>query len=241
MSSTRTLPTVAVAVLAILGCDQRRAIHPLDSGGPALSDLAGVNCETQIIPDPECNNSGAPVGEPYDIVYDSLEVQATASAEAYEDLESAACPRWITGRTTALTRDPSTGYDYEFHSFGTWTIRWLSSLPYLGSSQAIYSWPQNAGGWPAINLDRESGIATIWVDSGRAVCHGGGNVTFIRLYGVRVEDSGLTQTSSGGGGGGTWSGPGGSTCHKEYAIVEVSYDGGATWHTLWEGFATVCE
>lgn len=41
-------------------------------------------------------------------------------------------------------------------------------------------------------------------------------------------------------------GPGGGSgsdvdCRSEYVVVEISYDGGFTWSTLWEGFVTVCE
>ena len=46
-----------------------------------------------------------------------------------------------------------------------------------------------------------------------------------------------TVTPGGGGGGGG----GGTTCHQEWVIIEVSYDGGATWSTWWEGYANVCE
>jgi hypothetical protein len=52
--------------------------------------------------------------------------------------------------------------------------------------------------------------------------------------------------SSGGGGssageGDTWPGAGGTTCHYEYLVVEVSYDDGETWSVLWEGTTAVCE
>jgi len=29
-------------------------------------------------------------------------------------------------------------------------------------------------------------------------------------------------------------------CHEEYVYVDMSYDDGATWTTVWEGYATVC-
>jgi hypothetical protein len=41
-------------------------------------------------------------------------------------------------------------------------------------------------------------------------------------------------SSSGGGSGGS------ASCHDEYVYVEISYDGGATWQVLWEGWAEVC-
>jgi hypothetical protein len=45
--------------------------------------------------------------------------------------------------------------------------------------------------------------------------------------------------SGGGGDGGSGAGSG-SGCRTEYVYVEVSHDGGATWVTYWEGYATVC-
>jgi hypothetical protein len=41
----------------------------------------------------------------------------------------------------------------------------------------------------------------------------------------------------GGGGGGGWT----KVCSTEYIWIEISYDGGETWSTLWEGYAEVCE
>jgi hypothetical protein len=47
---------------------------------------------------------------------------------------------------------------------------------------------------------------------------------------------------SGGGGGESGTGDGGpGNCRTEYVYIEVSYDGGKTWHGWWEGNATVCE
>lgn len=46
-------------------------------------------------------------------------------------------------------------------------------------------------------------------------------------------------SNCGGSGGGN--GGGGGGCVAEYFVVEISYDGGNTWHTLWEGWGTVCD
>src|SRR5690606_13494318 len=132
-------------------------------------------------------------------------------------------------------RDPNTGYDYEFNSSGTWTINWVKSLVYLLSGQAVYNWP--AGSWPAFNLDRPTGIASVTVESARAVCAGPGSLHFIVFYGVKVTDSGLSMAMNGGSGGGGGNG----NCHTEYNVVEINYGDGTGWHTLWEGYATVCE
>lgn len=45
---------------------------------------------------------------------------------------------------------------------------------------------------------------------------------------------------SGSGGGGEGGGHG-LSCRSEYVYLEVSYDHGATWIVIWEGYATVCE
>jgi hypothetical protein len=49
------------------------------------------------------------------------------------------------------------------------------------------------------------------------------------------------DSSCGGSGGGGTGGGGGDNCHQEWVIVERSDDGGNTWYTIWEGWATVCE
>lgn len=54
-------------------------------------------------------------------------------------------------------------------------------------------------------------------------------------YAVSSEDE-CDDSGNGGNGGGS---P--STCWNEYVYVEISYDGGLTWETMWEGWATVCE
>jgi hypothetical protein len=47
-------------------------------------------------------------------------------------------------------------------------------------------------------------------------------------------------TGDPGSGGSSGSGSG-AGCSQEYVYVEVSYDDGATWQVLWEGWATVCD
>ena len=48
------------------------------------------------------------------------------------------------------------------------------------------------------------------------------------------------SSTCGGGGGGGGEGGGDAGCVVEYFVVDISYDGGNTWHTLWEGWGTVC-
>jgi hypothetical protein len=50
-----------------------------------------------------------------------------------------------------------------------------------------------------------------------------------------AECSGGSSSGESAGGGGTPAG-----CTEEYVIVEISYDNGATWTTIWEGWADVC-
>ncbi|HEX6367794.1 MAG TPA: hypothetical protein VF006_02600 [Longimicrobium sp.] len=45
----------------------------------------------------------------------------------------------------------------------------------------------------------------------------------------------------GGGAGGNQGGAGNITCHWEYMIIEISFDGGKTWYVWWEGWGQVCE
>jgi hypothetical protein len=45
------------------------------------------------------------------------------------------------------------------------------------------------------------------------------------------------ENDGGGGGGGGWE----LVCSTEWIKLEISYDGGNTWSTLWEGWGEVCE
>lgn len=44
----------------------------------------------------------------------------------------------------------------------------------------------------------------------------------------------------GGNGGGGGAGGDGGGCRVEYVYVDISFDGGASWTLLWEGWATLC-
>ena len=55
-----------------------------------------------------------------------------------------------------------------------------------------------------------------------------------------------TESCGGGGGGGGsdgggGGGGGGGGCTMQYGKIEVSYDGGATWETWWEGWYSECD
>ncbi len=45
----------------------------------------------------------------------------------------------------------------------------------------------------------------------------------------------------GGDGGGGGSGGGSGDCTTQWGEIDISYDGGASWSVLWEGYYTVCE
>jgi hypothetical protein len=62
-------------------------------------------------------------------------------------------------------------------------------------------------------------------------------------YGDGGEEEGWDEETGGcgtGTGGGS-TGGGGMECHVEWIELEISYDGGITWHPFWEGYANVCE
>lgn len=58
-------------------------------------------------------------------------------------------------------------------------------------------------------------------------------------YAPDQEDEAGLQECAGGGGGG--SSGGSSTCRWEWMEIEISYDGGQTWHPFWSGWGQVCE
>lgn len=60
-------------------------------------------------------------------------------------------------------------------------------------------------------------------------------------YSDGCDGTTMTTTTSGGDSGNSQVGGGSGNCTEEYIIVEISYDGGATWETFWEGWAMVCE
>jgi len=64
--------------------------------------------------------------------------------------------------------------------------------------------------------------------------YGGGPSAAYDPYSRFGGSNGCESQGSGGGGGNT------TTCWDEYIYVEISYDGGATWDTIWEGWAEVC-
>jgi hypothetical protein len=86
---------------------------------------------------------------------------------------------------------------------------------------------------------------TITVNSG---CSGdGGTISdpiFMNSYDPYApEQAGdaVTLQSCGGGSAGTGGGDADSACHWEWMEIEISYDGGQTWHPFWSGWGQVCE
>jgi hypothetical protein len=75
-------------------------------------------------------------------------------------------------------------------------------------------------------------------------CEGGGSTELVENVEYGGYDPFESQVSNGGcgsSGGGGDPGTGGGNCHTEWVVIEISYDGGNTWQTYWEGTATVCE
>lgn len=238
--SARLLLLGAGVVSALLACSGSEAPLELVELSPTTRSSLSDDCDAQIIPDESCNTPTSGGGLPYDVTFDSLLVSTSLEASTFESLtEYAPCPRTMSGHTTGIVRDPNTGFRYEFSSGGTWTIQWVSSLPYLGSGQAIYSWPQNFEnmGWRAFNLDRPAaGPAEVWVGRARAACLAPGQVAFIVFYDVRVRDDNLRQTSYDGGGGSS----AGTNCTFVWLDLEINYNDGTGWHPLWSGYVRVC-
>lgn len=74
---------------------------------------------------------------------------------------------------------------------------------------------------------------------------GGGNLGGTGFTDVGMDPGYDPYGTSGSGGSscGSSSSPdsgGGIVCHTEYIYIDISFDGGITWETWWEGNATVC-
>jgi len=208
--------------------------------GSQLSEVSTPSCESQIIPDEECNGSGREY-----IPYSEVESEGDAIGDIVADsyamdyAMSGVCPRYLSREGSSMIdwTDPHTRSPYRFTSRGIWTLNGAESQIFLPSGQAIYNWPALPGGWPGVNLDTGESVR-VTIRSGRGICGPDNKVNIIRLYGVRITDDDTRASSTGGSGGG--SGGEEDNCTTEYVVVEVSYDDGVTWQTVWEGYATVC-
>jgi hypothetical protein len=67
---------------------------------------------------------------------------------------------------------------------------------------------------------------------------GGGGPCSLQI--IYDPDQPCPGTGGPGGTGGGGDDGGGAGCHSEYIFIEISYDGGSSWQTWWEGYATVC-
>ncbi|HET7228514.1 MAG TPA: hypothetical protein VFJ16_00795 [Longimicrobium sp.] len=87
------------------------------------------------------------------------------------------------------------------------------------------------------NVDAKLGML---VDRTIACNDSGPNTDYASLQYDPYSESGEPPSDcpdgSGSGGGDTE----GGGCRIEFFVVEISYDGGASWHTLWEGYGWVC-
>ena len=66
--------------------------------------------------------------------------------------------------------------------------------------------------------------------------------TAITIFGIVYKSNTSAQESCRGPEGGTGGGPsgGGIECHSEWQIVEISYNNGLSWTTIWSGYVDVC-
>ncbi len=222
-------PWVTLLLLgtAFFGCRPDEATGPR----PRKPSMDLTDCSIQIIPDPECTTQGGSGSSPYLAYFDSLDGYGPLTVGSSTSLDlsaSSACPATVTGSTVATTRDPNSGYDYQFNSSGTWTMDVLQSLPLLSFSQAIYNWPPGPGdgSWFAFNLDVAGGPAKIWVQQAKAMCAGTNgyvSLTFFVFYGVRVEDPNI-HGGGGGSGGGDEGGGGSSSLCTDLLLTPGCYD-----------------
>jgi hypothetical protein len=102
-------------------------------------------------------------------------------------------------------------------------IHWYQ-LPY-GHRDAIFNWHVVEYGGTIKKMDEVCGPGDSYIyDPGYDPSEDGGEV----CGGSGEDDGGSGDSGSS------------ANCHTEYLIVEVSYDGGRTWSTYWEGYGTVC-
>lgn len=155
---------------------------------------------------------------------------------------------------------------YTFHAGGQWSVTWNTMRGQFGSA-AYAGYPNPVKSVDGQKIwENPTAYVECWVDW---YIENGGEQAYYRWhvldYGGDVRDctSSDSAGSSGrnglpaeydpydpydpwgcsdpyeGGGGGQGEG-GGAGCRVEYVFVDISYDGGNTWHTLWEGWASVC-
>lgn len=107
-----------------------------------------------------------------------------------------------------------------------------------------YWWMSPVGAWLIVQETVKYGYVR---DLDELACgDGGGSTELVEYVSDSPYDSEYDPFDAGGGcgssgGGGDRSSTGGGNCRQEWVVVEISYDNGATWHTYWEGYATICE
>jgi hypothetical protein len=154
---------------------------------------------------------------------------------------------------------------YTFHAGGQWAVTWNAPPGQFGS--AVYAGYPNPviSVDAAKRWDNPIAFVSCWIDwylegRGEAAYYRwhldayGGEVTnctsgsgpmtapeyFDASYDPYDSHDPYGTSNCGSGGGGGEGGGGGGGCVVQYFVVEISYDGGNTWHTLWEGWGTVC-
>ena len=140
---TIKIATALVGLTFLVGCNT----DPLADVPPPNFT---VDCETQIIPDPDCESSGS--ASVYRMFFDSLmsigPTEMSSSNYLAESRTTAPCPRWAYGAATGIARDPITGDDYEFYSSGrneVLPVKFESNRSVRSKSQIAHH-PQTVGG-----------------------------------------------------------------------------------------------
>ena len=109
---------------------------------------------------------------------------------------------------------------------------WWPNLPWLGEDAAVSNDSNSSDACPPPPGCGSGG-------------GGGGDPPMDQIVmsgsGGGVLRLGTTAVANDCGGGGGSSGGGSGTCSTQWGEIDISYDGGATWSLLWEGYYTVCE
>ncbi|HSU17789.1 hypothetical protein [Longimicrobium sp.] len=171
------------------------------------------------------------------------------------------CPSGLNGTFYLWAYLPYKGHEWETAWYATSMARPLPGLAWYApvgradlvstdgkakwtnAQVQVQCWIYNDGRIIAYHFDpyRYSGTVTECASGGGSP--GGTGFTDVGMdpgydpYGTFDSGGGSCDGSAGTSG----DSGGGVVCHTEYIYIEISYDGGITWQTWWEGEAKVCE
>lgn len=148
--------------------------------------------------------------------------------------------RWMDGNTGMIMRSTR----------GTWLIdmsgryRWTDARIKVDCYVREYLWGLISQPYAVVayELGTVEPVSTA-CDSEPGDPWGGEYITAVGSpeYDPYDPDQVVASDCESGGDGGAGGLPGGLNCWAEYMVIEISYDGGKTWHVWWEGWGTVCE